>query len=253
MPSAKDEVARRTTTRRDPRAEPESVPAMRAVRPEEAPAARPSSPEHGPSSARESSPAVRDEVAPSVKRDPRADPEPPPAPSAVRRRAAASTDLDVDVEVATDPPAAEPPPSVAPPSAPVDPRLAELEPLFGRTAWKEIADKLGPPERAAELPPALALIHALALREAAGEGRAAGANELAIRAMAELLGVAPTSATALVLAKRLLRQNPAGWRTRPAPPAKLSLVIILVGVALGVAAGSFLSLETFASLKLHLF
>jgi hypothetical protein len=240
MPSAKDEIARRSTARRDPRAEPDSVPAMRAVKPEEEPAAR------------ESSPVLRDEVAPSVRRDPRADPEPHYESSSIRAKAvAASPEADIDVELPADPPAAEAPSSSA--SAPLDPRLAALEPLFGRTAWKEIADKLGPPEQAAALPPQLALIYALARREAAGEAGAAGANELAIRSMAALFGVAPTSATALVLAKRLLRQNPAGWRTRPAPPARLSLVIILLGVALGVAAGSFLSLETFHSLKFHLF
>jgi hypothetical protein len=233
MASAKDEIAPRSTARRDPRAEPESVPAMRAVRPEPSPAAR------------ESSPAVVDEVAPPVRRDPRADPDPIHEDSAIRPRrgGSAAPDADIDVELS----AAEPAPAAR------DPRLAELEPLFGRTAWKEIADKLGPPEQAEALSPQLALIYALARREAAGEGSAAGANELAIRSMASLLGVAPTSATALVLAKRLLRQNPAGWRTRPAPPAKLSLVIILLGIALGVAAGSFLSLETFHSLKFHLF
>lgn len=217
---------------------------MRAVKPAEAPAARESSP----------SPSVREEVAPSVKRDPRADPPTATVPEmrAVRPAASADADADLDVELSADPPAA-PSASAASPSATLDPRFAELEPLFGRTAWKEIADKLGPPEQADKLPPQLALIYALSRREAAGEEGAAGANELAIRSMAAILGIAPTSATALVLAKRLLRQNPGGWRTRPAPPARLSVVIILLGVALGVAAGSFLSLETFHSLKLHLF
>ena len=60
--------------------------------------------------------------------------------------------------------------------------------------------------------------------------------------MAALVGVAPDSDTALVLAKRLLRQNPAGWRTKPAPPARFSIPIILVGIALGAAAGWFATL-----------
>jgi hypothetical protein len=164
-------------------------------------------------------PAVAvEEVAPGVRPDPRAEPVPvPPVPAA---SAAAG--------------------GAAPPG--VDPRLAELDPLFARTAWGEIAERLGPPEKAGELPPALALIHALARREAAGEESAGDATRVAIAAMAALVGVAPDSAAALVLAKRLLRQNPAGWRTKPAPPARFSIPIIVVGIAVGAAVGWFVSL-----------
>ena len=124
----------------------------------------------------------------------------------------------------------------------MDPRFAELEPLFARTAWREIAERLGPPEKAGELPPALALIHALARREAAGEQSAGDATKVAIAAMASLLGVPAHSEAALVLAKRLLRQNPAGWRTKPAPPARFSILIIVLGLAIGAAVGWFVSL-----------
>ena len=246
MPSAKDEVARRTTTRRDPRAEPESLPPQRALRSADGPPSEPV-----PSSAR------RDEVSEAVKRDPRADPESLPAMSAVRPRsspdAAPEAPLDADPSFEADAPPTQSSPSPVLASSAVDPRLADLEPLFARTAWRDIADKLGPPEQADSLPPPLALIYALSRREIAGEAGAVGANDLAIRSMASILGVDPGSATALVLAKRLLRQNPAGWRSRPAPPARLSAAIILLGIALGVAAGSFLSLSTFQSLRFHLF
>jgi hypothetical protein len=126
-----------------------------------------------------------------------------------------------------------------------DPRFAELEPLFARNAWKDIAERLGPPEKAADLPPALALVFALAQREAAGEGSAAGATELAIKSMAALVGVPPGSDTALVLAKRLRRQHPAGWRARAAPPARFSAAIIVIGILAGAAVGGFLSLGSF--------
>lgn len=213
---AKNDAPPRTSPRRDPRVEPEPE-----LEPEPVPntVGKPA--------------AVREEVAPCVKFDPRAEPEAPP-------------DDDDEEEAPSTAPSRTGPPAVS-----VDARLAELEPLFGRSGWREIVDKLGPSEQAGDLPPALGLIHALARREAGGEAGAGGATELAIKSMAALLGVAPDSSTALVLAKRLLRQNPASWSTRPAPPAKLSAAIIVFGVAIGVAAGSFLSLETFHSL--HLF
>jgi hypothetical protein len=188
---------------------------------------------------RESKPEVREEIAPRAKkRDPRADPE--VAPEAPADKAADAADVEVEVEAAAPATAA---PAAEPARAPTADRLAELEPLFDRAAWKDIADKLGPPEQADALPPALGLIYSLARRESAGEDVAKGATELGIRSMAALLGLPPGSPTALVLAKRLLRQTPASWRTRPAPPARLTAAIILLTIALGVAAGSFLSLE----------
>lgn len=243
MASAKEEVTRRRTTRRDPRVDADAEEAAAQA-------------------------AARDEVAPRArKRDPRADPDSIP-PVHARSEAEDTPPADeaadeertsAPVEIAAERPSApeeEAPADEAPAdeaeeaSAPVDPRLAALEPLFDRSAWKEIAEKLGPPEEAAKLPPAHALIYALARREAAGDEVARGATELAIQSMAALLGVPPGSATALVMAKRLLRQNPASWRTRPAPPAKLSAVIIVIAVVIGLAAGSLLSLDTFRSIKL---
>lgn len=122
-----------------------------------------------------------------------------------------------------------------------DPRLAELDPLLASSSWREIMRILGPPEQVEKLPPTLALIYAVAQRESAGNASATPANELAIRSMAAIYGIAPGSTTALVLAKRLLRQNPATWRTKPAPPARLSVLIIGVAVALGLGVGWWLS------------
>jgi hypothetical protein len=122
-----------------------------------------------------------------------------------------------------------------------DPRLAELDPLLAGGAWREIMKVLGPPEQVDKLPPTLALIYAVAQRESAGNTSATPANELAIRAVASIYGIAPGSTTALVLAKRLLRQNPAAWRTKPAPPAKLSVLIIALALAFGLGAGWWFS------------
>jgi hypothetical protein len=130
----------------------------------------------------------------------------------------------------------------------VDPRLADLDPLLSTGSWRQILELLGPPEAIERLPPTLGLIYAVALRESAGDASATPANELAIRSMAAIYGIAPGSATALVLAKRLLRQNPAAWRTKPAPPVKFSVLIIVVALAFGAGVGWWLSMGS-----LHLF
>jgi len=124
----------------------------------------------------------------------------------------------------------------------VDPRLTDLDPLLSSGSWREILKLLGPPEAVQRLPPTLALIYAIAQRESAGDASATPANELAIRSMAAIFGIPPGSTTALVLAKRLLRQNPAAWRTKPAPPAKFSVLIIAVALALGAGVGWWLSM-----------
>jgi hypothetical protein len=178
----------------------------------------------------------------TARRDPRAEPDPseegdlasdlpPPRESGPTR---ASTPGYV----------AEPPPSTRARAGVVtsaDPRLAELDPLLAGGSWREILKLLGPPEAVEKLPPTLALIHAIAQRESAGDASATPANELAIRSMAAIYGIPPGSTTALVLAKRLLRQNPAAWRTKPAPPAKLSVLIIVVALAFGAGVGWWLS------------
>lgn len=244
MAYAKDEVSRRTGARVDARADPDS---MRAPRAADAP-----------------SQGLREEVAPRVrKRDPRAESDSLPAMPAVAPESvdpetakerpstpeAKAGDVRPSAPVEAERPSrpaemAEAPPAAAA-VASADPRLAEIDRLLVRTAWKEIADALGPPEREAELPPALGLVYALSRREAAGDEAAPGATALAIRSMAALLGVPAESAAALVLAKRLLRQNPATWRTRPAPRVTVSVAIVVIGVALGIAAGSFLNLSAF--------
>lgn len=130
----------------------------------------------------------------------------------------------------------------------VDPRLTDVDPLLATGSWRKILELLGPPEAIERLPPTLGLIYAVALRESAGDASATPANELAIRSMAAIYGIAPESAAALVLAKRLLRQNPAAWRTKPAPPAKYSVLIIVMALAIGAGVGWWLSMGS-----IHLF
>ena len=185
----------------------------------------------------------------NTRRDPRAEPEsegddrPSDIPDSTRESGVARASSPRDL--------AEPPSSTRARHSvvtSVDPRLTDLDPLLSTGSWRAILKLLGPPEAVPRLPPTLALIYAVAQRESAGDASATPANELAIRSMAAIFGVAPGSTTALVLAKRLLRQNPAAWRTKPAPPAKFSVLILAVALALGAAVGWWTSVGSF-----HLF
>ena len=241
MATATDERVARRSTRPDPRVDPDPGPPALAEQ------------DHLERS------GLRDVVAPrSTRPDPRVDPASIPGMRAVTEPAASElVEAPIDQVATPEAPAAGEATierareeARAPRGAEGDPRLAEIEALVDRSAWKDIADKLDPGAKAGDLPPALALLHALARRETAGDEAAPRATEVAIRSMAALLGVAPESPAALVLAKRLLRKNPASWRSRPAPSARLSVALVVLAIVVGVAAGSFLSLEAFRSFEL---
>lgn len=212
MPPREEDKTRRL--RRDPRAEPSDRPEIReeliARRREPAP---PTAIEEQPIADK----AIEDEAPPSEK--PIVE-EPTPESKPIAREKAKDDRAVVTI---------------------ADPRLEAIEPLLASGAWEEICKRLGPPDQAGKLPPTLGLIYALARREMAGEAGSTQANELAIRCMAGLFGVSAGSATALVLGKRLLRRNPAAWRSTPAPPAKISTLIIFVAIVIGAAVGWYLN------------
>jgi hypothetical protein len=132
-----------------------------------------------------------------------------------------------------------------------DPRLPELETLFTSADWEGVVRKLGPPDQAGRLPPNLGLLYALASKELTppddkapskdSAQRDATANQIAIRCAAGLLGVAPDSPLALLLAKRLLRRNPVAWQKRPAPSALVSVLIVGFGLFIGAGIGWLVS------------
>ena len=124
-------------------------------------------------------------------------------------------------------------------ASPADPAalLGKVEPLIQQTRWADIVEALGPASRAAELPPGLALVYAMALAETAGDASTTEASLLAIRSVSALLGVPEGSGTALMVAKRVLRRNPVTWRRRPAPRAPIRLALIVVALFLGIVAG----------------
>jgi len=121
-----------------------------------------------------------------------------------------------------------------------DPRLAEVEPFLRAGDWDGLLKSLGTPEQAGKLPPNLGLIYAVASKEKESSGKGAShldATDLAIRCTAGLLNVPADSALALAIAKRLVRRNPVAWQKRPAPPASISALIIIVALVLGGLVG----------------
>lgn len=122
-----------------------------------------------------------------------------------------------------------------------DPRTDAVEAALATGDWKKVATVLGPLDKAGALPPNLGLLCAVAHHETSNEEGATGANELAIRCAASIFGVPPESALAVVLAKRLTRKNPVTWRKRPAPPARISILIVAITLALGGGIGWLLS------------
>lgn len=228
----------------DPRAEPASLPPADGAAAEqaEAPDVR-----------------VKAERARPVRADPRVDPTSVPptdaadysverivvsAVAASNARAAALAAQDASVaEPATSEEAAAPSRSITN----VDPRFEHIEPLVTVNDWKGVAARLGAVSEAGKLQPNLGLIAAVAHNEIAEEGDQE-ARELAIRCTAGLLGIAPESEIVRILSRRLLRKNPVRFRERPAPPARLSLLIIAVTLALGAGAGWLFSSTAFARL-----
>ncbi len=173
---------------------------------------------------------------------------PPPSPPSSTPSAPGS---DVDVSIAEPAPASSPergeraPEPAAAQASPraahaftnVDPRLEAIEPSISAGDWASIVKKLGTDEQAGSLPPNLGLLYALARKEAEHDDASAThgseLTQLAIRCMAGMFGVPEQSPIALVLAKRLLRKNPVSWQQRPAPPAKVSFLFILLAIVIG--------------------
>ncbi|UJR86495.1 hypothetical protein [Sandaracinus amylolyticus] len=116
----------------------------------------------------------------------------------------------------------------------VDDRLASIERLVGRNQWADVCALLAPePGSAERLPPALALVYAVALKESSPDVR--DADRRAIGAVADLLGITRESPLALVLGKRLTRRR--NWAETPAPSKTVSTVVVLGGLAIGTIIG----------------
>jgi len=126
--------------------------------------------------------------------------------------------------------------------------IESLEPLLSAGDWQRITALLGPTEKASQLSPALALVYALAKHETPSEPQGeTDIRELAIRSVGSLLAVDPSSATAVLFAKRLLRRTPQSWKRRPAPRATVSMAILGAALTIGTMSGWLLSSSSFST------
>lgn len=131
-----------------------------------------------------------------------------------------------------------------------DPRYASVEKLLDINDWKSISAELGSLDDVGKLPPNLGLLAALAHNEATAAGHPESVAT-AIRCVAAIFGVPEESPIARVLARRILRKNPVKLRDRPAPPARVSLLIIAVTLVLcGGVAWFFLNGGMYKLMKL---
>jgi hypothetical protein len=198
-----------------------------------------------------------------TRRDPRAEPSDPPTSGNIESERAPPPAMNVQPPSSdAQPPAQTPEPEIAPPIAAAatsrpadpprareaarvvtsaDPRIEAVETALASGDWKKVAKELGPVEKAGALPPNLGLICAVAHHESSSDEGSTGANEVAIRCAAAIFGVPPNSALAVMLAKRLMRKNPVTWRHRPAPPARISILIVAITLAVGGGIGWLLS------------
>jgi len=182
--------------------------------------------------------------------DPRVDPDSVPPSSAATSSVVERSVERVVVSKLTAKEASEGAAS-APVPAPVtseDPRITEIEPLVKGNDWRGVARVLGELDATGKLPPNLGLVAAVAHNETSKDAND-DARALAIRCTASLLGMKEDSEVVRVLARRLLRKNPASelrLRERPAPPAKTSALIVLAMLVVGGGLGWFLSSPWFA-------
>jgi hypothetical protein len=121
---------------------------------------------------------------------------------------------------------------------------AELEPLVRKASWYEVIAWMEEKyPGGTSLPPGLALLYAIALKEAptdvARTPMAAQADRLGIRAVSELLGVGDDTAIALVVAKRTLRKRQLEWQKEP--PKRVSITLMLIALVIGAAVGLAMS------------
>jgi hypothetical protein len=124
--------------------------------------------------------------------------------------------------------------------------LSQVEPLVQQGRWQELRTLLGnQADGPKNLPPAFALLYAIALKEVANpdETTSSGPREqaelIAVGALSELLSVPSHSATALVVAKRALRRRQLEW-TRKAS-GRTSLLFVIFALLFGACVGLVLS------------
>jgi len=147
-----------------------------------------------------------------------------------------------------------PPPRVSLPAKGLNAReqslLKAAEPLIEQSRWRNLRMLLAADStHASTLPPVLALLYAIALKEDPSLAKEshdpgaspAGASEtLAIAVFRQLFGLAETSVIAVMFAKRLLRRRPSQIDWKQKPPASVSAMLVGGALLLGALVGFLL-------------
>ncbi|MDD9969749.1 MAG: hypothetical protein OXR73_26120 [Myxococcales bacterium] len=123
--------------------------------------------------------------------------------------------------------------SQAPASSAITP---EVESMVRQTRWSDLIEHVEGGGVAIEaLPPSIAFLYAIALKEVQGASVSQGSPDLlGIRAVARLLGVGASSPAALVIAKRALRTRPLAWSKQPTPKVSITAVVVALLIGAGV-------------------
>lgn len=145
----------------------------------------------------------------------------------------------------------KPQPSAAPAErasqvAPIDSALLRAaEPMLQQARWGELRALLTTKSHdPAQLPPALGLMYAIALKEDTSAGAqdpkkpALHADALCMRVMSQLLGLPEQSVPVVMFAKRLLRRRPLDWNQKA--PARISLLLVVSALLVGAMVGLLL-------------
>jgi hypothetical protein len=141
------------------------------------------------------------------------------------------------------------PPAAPAKSALTGPQRALLEaaePLLEQSRWRDLRVLLAPDNTgAANLPPALALLYAVALKEDQTPskhdpfaGPAGAAESIAISVVRQLFELQEPSVIAVMIAKRLLRRRPLDWKQKP--PTRVSAMLVGSALLVGALVGFLL-------------
>lgn len=127
--------------------------------------------------------------------------------------------------------------------------LEAAEPLLQQSRWRDLRLLLALDSASAEtLPPVLALLYAVALKEDQLQskhskhdpfaGQAGAAESIAISVVQKLFALPEASVIPVMMAKRLLRRRPLDWKQKP--PARVSAMLVGSALLLGALVGFLL-------------
>lgn len=169
----------------------------------------------------------------------------PPPPTAASEASPAAATAEPPAQLAD---------SVAPPPKPAlsahERKLLDAAgPLLEQGRWRDLRLLLAPDHTSAvDLPPVLALLYAVALKEDQQQARhskhdpfagpVGAAESIAISVVQRLFELPEASVISVMIAKRLLRRRPLDWKQKP--PASVSAMLVGSALLLGALVGFLL-------------